>query len=227
MQKNIRVITLGLITLMFFPSLLAVKKDSTNKNALCDIESSEHVEVRENVKSPEKLVKSTMEHDQSGVENQPQEKTTKSSALHDCPVETDAHELMVLEKSNQIAEEDITDLVSSMVVLVDVDVKRKMIVLDVDFHREDPLKMDSLLIRYANNPEQAEAMLEAVAQRYVTEHGDDLLCAVLRNCNVADAEMVTHMLRPVLQKALLNEFLKAMHCCIVFKSHRLSEVIDH
>ncbi len=229
MQKYIRLITLSVVSLMAFPTLMGTAlKERKNKNELCNSDTQECNNTHENATPSEQLVRSAVECDQPEyTENQMQEKMCTKSSLNDYPVETDNQEFTALQKPDQMAAEDIADLISSMVVLVDVDFKRRMIVLDVDVYRDDPQKMDSLLIRYANDPEQAEKMLTGVAQQYMTEHGDELLYSVLRNCNIADAEMLTYMLRPVLQRTLLNEFLRAMHRCIVFKSHKLSEVIAH
>jgi hypothetical protein len=123
--------------------------------------------------------------------------------------------------------EDMENLLRALVLLIDVDFLKKMVVVDVDFHRDDARMIDSILMRYTHNPEQAEEMLSMVAQKYMDEHGDAVVCSLLKNCNMADAELLARMVMPIIQKALMGQFLNAMHRCIMHKSMKLSEITAH
>lgn len=125
----------------------------------------------------------------------------------------------------KIMAEDMARMLQAMVLLVDIDFYKRMIVVDVDFYRDEACTIDSLLMRYAHNPEQAEELLYKVAESYMNEHGDAVILSLLKNFKVADPELLTNIVKPFIQKALMGEFLNAMHRCIMHKSTKLNEIM--
>ena len=121
--------------------------------------------------------------------------------------------------------EGMEHLLRSLVLLVDFDFNKRLIAIDVDFYRDEERMIDSLLMSYVRNPEAAEAMFNCVAERYMNEHGDEVIQALLKNFNVADVQMMSAMVKPFVQKALMGEMLKAMHRCIIFKGNKLQEMM--
>lgn len=137
----------------------------------------------------------------------------------------DSMDSMPSNETQMMMSEDMRKLLQSLVLLIDIDFHKRMIVVDVDFYRDDARMIDSLLVNYAHNPEQAEELLYKVAECYMDEHGDEVILSLLKNFKIADAELLTHIVRPFVQKALMTEFLNAMHRCIMHKSMKLNEIM--
>lgn len=136
--------------------------------------------------------------------------------LNQCPMS---------EMSMEWKEADIEAVLNSMVVLLDIDLRKKMFVLDVDFYNDDQCDIKELLMKYLNNPMQAEMMLTQVAEKYMNESGDSVVYSLLKSFKVTDAESLTRIVRPFIQKTLMNELLRAMHYCIMNKCMKLQEMM--
>jgi hypothetical protein len=123
--------------------------------------------------------------------------------------------------------EGMQQLLSALILLVDVDFRERMVYLDLDIHREENAQqLDALLVRYAHNPNESEVVLNCLAEKYMNEHGHSVICSLLKNFNVADADLLATMLQPFVQKALMGEVLKAMHRCMLYKGTKLNSIMS-